>query len=194
MLILSYPCHLVIYEVFIRLTFWSLMSTDFSAWIHFWHKQFLPVNVTLSPVGNGFLHLETMCVNVWLKYHFRYYERKYELSCSHNLKSNSLAPRAREAFLMESVAKSWDHFTLHKLVAFCTSKNIQGLNFWLRQGNQEVAEYVCPFVCVAQVWQSNSEFVGQLTVSQQTENSKSVVSHSCRFSYHTVGAWNTSSC
>ena len=44
--------------IFIWLTCWSLMSTDFSAWIHFWHRQFLPVNVTLSPVGNGFLHLE----------------------------------------------------------------------------------------------------------------------------------------
>ena len=40
------------------LTCCSLMSTDFSAWIHFWHKQFFPVKVTLSPVGNGFLHLK----------------------------------------------------------------------------------------------------------------------------------------
>ena len=33
-----------------------------------------------------------------------------------------LAPGAGEAFLVEGVAEGRDHFSLHKLVAFCTSK------------------------------------------------------------------------
>ena len=36
----------------------SLTSPSLSVWIHFWHRQFFPVNVTLSPVGNGFSHLK----------------------------------------------------------------------------------------------------------------------------------------
>ena len=49
-------------------------SPSLSLCIHFWHRQFFPVNVTLSPVGNGFSHLRILFIFMimikWYLYNF----------------------------------------------------------------------------------------------------------------------------
>ena len=105
-------CHVTV------ITCCNLISTDFSAWIHFWHKQFLPVNVTRSPVGKGFLHLDKL----W-SYWFMLWcllQRVIKI-LSLQFACNVFLPCTSEAFLMKSISKCRHNFALNILVTFCTS-------------------------------------------------------------------------
>ena len=81
-----------------------------------WQRQFLPVNVTRSPVGKGRLHRAQVKQaflkkegggnNFWIR--------------SWSKKEQILKIEGDDGdHLVESISKRTDHFSLHKKVAFC---------------------------------------------------------------------------